>query len=111
MVWMAKLINGKKFKNFSKLSIFLVITLFHLNLNAAWLGVQLSMNKENDSLVITATAENSPANEGGIKPGDTILSANGQSFKGKNVVKDFVEYLSNVKNNSKVKLVVLSKND
>ena len=89
MVWMAKLINGKKFKNFSKLSIFLVITLFHLNLNAAWLGVQLSMNKENDSLVITATAENSPANKGGIKPGDTILSANGQSFKGKNVVKDF----------------------
>ena len=82
MVSMGQLISGKKYNFYKILIIFFVFFYSQTNLNAAWLGVQMDLLKDKNAIIITATAENSPANDSGLKPGDIILSADGKTISG-----------------------------
>ena len=60
-------------------------------MNAAWLGVQLDLLKDKSAIIITATAENSPENDAGLKPGDVVLSSDGITITGDKKIQDFIK--------------------
>ena len=110
MVSMEQLISGKKYNFYKILVIFFVFFCIKSNLNAAWLGVQLDLLKDKSAIIITATAENSPANDAGLKPGDVVLSSDGITITGDKKIQDFIKFLKNKPLNSSAIIVVKDKN-
>ena len=110
MVSMEQLISGKKYNFYKILIIFFVLFYSQTNLNAAWLGVQMDLLKDKSAIIITATAENSPANDAGLKPGDIILSADGKTISGDKQMQNFIKFLKNKTLNSSAIIVVEDKN-
>ena len=110
MVSMGQLISGKKYNFYKILIIFFVFFYSQTNLNAAWLGVQMDLLKDKNAIIITATAENSPANDSGLKPGDIILSADGKTISGDKQIQNFIEFLKNKPLNSSAIIVIKDKN-
>ena len=110
MVSMEQLISGRKYNFYKILVIFILFFCFQKNLNAAWLGVQMDLLKDKSAIIITATAENSPANDAGLKPGDIILSADGKTISGDKQIQNFIKFLKNKPLNSTATIVVKDKN-
>jgi C-terminal processing protease CtpA/Prc len=110
MASMEQLISGKKYNFYKILVIFILFFCFKSNLNAAWLGVQMDLLKDKSAIIITATAENSPANDAGLKPGDIILSADGKTISGDKQIQNFIKFLKNKPLNSSAIIIVEDKN-
>ena len=68
------------------------------------------MLKDKSAIIITATAENSPANDAGLKPGDVVLSADGITITGDKKIQDFINFLRNKTLNSTAEIIVTDKN-
>ena len=72
---------------------------FSITLNGSYqgVGVQIVKNDTNGNILITAVFNNSPASKAGLKPGDQIISLDGES------VKDYTadEFSSKIKSDKK----------
>ena len=69
----------------------------------------MDLLKDKSAIIITATAENSPANDAGLKPGDIILSADGKTISGDKQIQNFIKFLKNKTLNSSAIIVVEDK--
>jgi carboxyl-terminal processing protease len=56
---------------------------FQLNTEGAFEGVGMSVTAVDEGLRVQQVYDSSPAKEGGLEPGDVIVSANGKPLKGK----------------------------
>jgi carboxyl-terminal processing protease len=56
---------------------------FQLSTEGAFEGVGMSVTETPEGLKVQQVYDSSPAKEGGLKPGDVIISVNGTSLKGK----------------------------
>ncbi len=49
-------------------------------------GIGVRLENDNDKVVVLDTIDGSPAQEAGIKPGDALVTINGESVRGMNIV-------------------------
>lgn len=80
-------------------------------LDGSFSGIGVQFLQYQDSVLITHVIKGGPSENSGLKAGDRIISANGESLVGKDITTDFIMKKLKGPADTKVKLEVVRRND